>query len=66
MMAPLVGLNMDDAHRASGEKRLALNLNYVRAVEAAGGTPVLLPWLSPRSLARLFPRLDRLIQWITF
>jgi len=60
-VALLVGLNMDYAHRASGEKRLALNLNYARAVEAAGGVPVFLPWQSPRSLSRLLGRLDRLV-----
>ena len=60
-MAPLVGITMDYAHRPSGEKRLALNLSYIRAVEAAGGIPVLLPWQSSRSLTGLLPRLDRLI-----
>ncbi len=60
-MTPLVGINMDYAHRPSGEKRLALNLCYIRAVEAAGGIPVLLPWLQPRTLAKLLPKLDRLV-----
>ena len=49
---PLIGINCDYAHRPSGEKRLALNLCYVRAVEDAGGTPGLLPWQSRASLRR--------------
>lgn len=58
MPRPLIGINCDYAHRPSGGKRLALNLNYVRAVEDAGGTPVLLPWQPRASLRRALEAVD--------
>ncbi len=58
MPRPLIGINCDYAHRPSGEKRLALNLNYIRAVEDAGGTPILLPWQSRASLRRALEAVD--------
>lgn len=60
-MRPRIGLNCDYAHRPSGEKRLALNLNYVEAVEAAGGVPVLLPWQSRTSLRAALEGLDGIV-----
>lgn len=61
MPHPLIGINCDYAHRPSGEKRVALNVNYARAVEDAGGVPVLLPWQKPKALAAALDRLDGIL-----
>lgn len=57
MPRPLIGINTDYAHRPQG-KRLALDLHYVRAVEEAGGAPILLPWQSGATLDETLSRLD--------
>jgi putative glutamine amidotransferase len=43
MMAPLIGITTSIAPAGKGPERVSLNTDYVRAVEAAGGVPVLLP-----------------------
>lgn len=58
MSRPLIGINLDYAHRPSGAKRLAVDWAYPKAVEDAGGTPVLLPWMSAKPLDRALDALD--------
>ena len=58
MPRPLIAVNMDHAHRPSGAKRLATDWAYAKAVEDAGGTPVLLPWMGPKALDRALDAVD--------
>lgn len=61
MAAPLIGLTTS-ASVGTTPERLHLNAAYVRAVEAAGGVPVLLaPYLTAHARAALWPRLDALV-----
>ena len=61
MARPLIGVNVDYAHRPSGAKRLAADWAYSKAVEDAGGTPVLLPWMGPKALDRALDALDGIL-----
>jgi putative glutamine amidotransferase len=54
MRAPLIGITTSAERTDRGVDRAFLNAAYIRAVERAGGVPVLLtPFHSPASLARL-------------
>jgi putative glutamine amidotransferase len=67
-MAPLIGVTTSEVRRGDlatlrrhGEPpqhEMALGLTYMRAVELAGGVPVVLPPLAPGALATLLDRLD--------
>ena len=61
MLRPLIGINMDHAHRPSGAKRLAADWAYAKAVEDAGGAPLLLPWMGPKALDRALDALDGIL-----
>jgi putative glutamine amidotransferase len=67
-MAPLIGVTTSEVRRGDlatlrrhGEPpqhEMALGLTYMRAVELAGGVPVVLPPLAPGALDTLLDRLD--------
>jgi putative glutamine amidotransferase len=67
-MAPLIGVTTSEVRRGDlatlrrhGEPpqpEMALGLTYMRAVELAGGVPVVLPPLGPGALSTLLERLD--------
>jgi putative glutamine amidotransferase len=67
-MAPLIGVTTSEVRRGDlatlrrhGEPpqhEMALGLTYMRAVELAGGVPVVLPPLGPGALTTLLERLD--------
>ena len=61
MPRPLIGVNVDHAHRPSGAKRLAADWAYSKAVEDAGGTPVLLPWMGTKALDRALDAVDGIL-----
>ena len=68
LMAPLIGVTTSEVRRGElatlrrhGEPpqhEMALGLTYMRAVELAGGVPVVLPPLEPKALPTLLARLD--------
>jgi putative glutamine amidotransferase len=60
---PLVGLTcLAQVNRGSDEPRFAVNQVYVRALEAAGAAPVLIPLVGSESLLRaVYDRLDGLL-----
>ena len=61
-MAPLIGVTTSAERTAKGVDRAFLNAAYIRAVERAGGVPVLLtPFHSPAALDALWPRLDGIL-----
>jgi putative glutamine amidotransferase len=67
-MRPLIGVTTSEVRRGDlatlrrhGEPpqhEMALGLTYIRAVELAGGVPVVLPPLEPGAMATLLTRLD--------
>jgi putative glutamine amidotransferase len=67
-MAPLIGVTTSEVRRGDlatlrrhGEPpqhEMALGLTYMRAVELAGGVPVVLPPLAPGAMSTLLTRLD--------
>jgi putative glutamine amidotransferase len=70
-MKPLIGVTTSELRpgelstlRRHGEPpnpEMALGMTYVRAIEAAGGIPVVLPPLAARDTPRLLARLDGLV-----
>jgi putative glutamine amidotransferase len=68
LMRPLIGVTTSEVRRGDlatlrrhGEPpqhEMALGLTYMRAVELAGGVPVVLPPLDPGAIATLLTRLD--------
>ena len=59
MTVPLIGVTTSAEQTSRGVHRAFLNAAYVRAIERAGGVPVLLtPYHSPAALASLWERLD--------
>ena len=62
MTAPLIGVTTSSELTVKGVPRAFLNASYIRAVERAGGIPVLLtPYHSPAALSALWPRLDGIL-----
>src|SRR5215210_6845935 len=68
-MAPLIGVTTSEVRRGhqltlQGEPEqpeMALGMTYVRAVERAGGMPVVLPPRPPESVAAVLDRLDGVV-----
>ena len=59
MMRPLIGLTVGPTTARDGLEYARLRMTYVRAVECAGGLPVLVPPLEdPATLTALLQRLD--------
>jgi putative glutamine amidotransferase len=61
---PLIGISTMDDHDAAGvhAPRFSNNQSYSRAVEAAGGVPILIPHLEdPDALRRIYDVLDALM-----
>jgi putative glutamine amidotransferase len=56
---PLIGLTIGSEREGSDE--LTFRLAYSRAVESAGGAPVLIPPSAPSVLEAILPRLDGII-----
>ena len=64
MARPLIGITgqLEAAHWGDWVREAVLSpLTYTRAVERAGGTPVILPPVPPESVARLITGLDGLV-----
>jgi gamma-glutamyl-gamma-aminobutyrate hydrolase PuuD len=62
MTAPLIGVTTSAEQTPRGVPRAFLNASYIRAVERAGGVPVLLtPYHSPAALAALWHRLRGIV-----
>jgi len=67
-MRPLIGVTTSEVRRGDAatlrrhgeppQHEMALGLTYARAVELAGGVPVVLPPLEPGAMATLLTRLD--------
>lgn len=58
---PVIGMSTIDDHDAAGQHapRFSLNQSYVKAVEAAGGVPLLIPQVEDtEALRRLYEMLD--------
>jgi len=61
-MAPLIGVTTSAERTPKGVDRAFLNAAYVRAIERAGGVPLLLtPFHSPEAIEALWPRLDGIL-----
>jgi putative glutamine amidotransferase len=61
-MAPLIGVTTSAERTSKGVDRAFLNASYVRAIERAGGIPVLLtPYHSPGAVGALWERLDGIL-----
>ena len=61
---PLIGISTIDDHDAAGmhAPRFSLNQSYVKAVEAAGGIPILIPQLEDEgALRRIYDMLDGVV-----
>lgn len=59
MPAPIIGVTTSSERTAKGVDRAFVNAAYIRAVERAGGVPLLLtPYHSPGALARLSEYVD--------
>ena len=57
---PLIGLTVGSSLASDGQEYVRLRTTYIRAVEAAGGLPVLVPPLSDHdALVALLERLYR-------
>lgn len=62
MSAPLIGLTTYSFTNKSGSPQFAINQAYVRAIEQAGGCPVLIPFgLGVEQLETLLERLDGIL-----
>jgi len=64
MGAPIIGISTIDDHDAAGmhAPRFSLNQSYAKAVEAAGGIPVLIPQIEgAESLRRIYEMLDGIL-----
>jgi gamma-glutamyl-gamma-aminobutyrate hydrolase PuuD len=62
MTAPLIGVTTSAEQTSRGVHRAFLNAAYIRAIERAGGVPVLLtPYHSPAAVTALWPRLDGIL-----
>ena len=64
MGAPIIGISTIDDHDAAGmhAPRFSLNQSYAKAVEAAGGIPVLIPQIEEaESLRRIYEMLDGIL-----
>jgi putative glutamine amidotransferase len=62
MIPPIIGVTTSSERTDKGVDRAFLNASYIRAVERAGGVPLLLtPFHSPAALARLSERIDGLL-----
>ena len=62
MAAPIIGVTTSAERTAKGVERSFLNAAYIRAVERAGGVPLLLtPHHSPAALARFAELVDGLL-----
>jgi putative glutamine amidotransferase len=61
-MAPLIGVTTSAERTSKGVDRAFLNASYLRAIERAGGIPVLLtPYHSPSAVGALWERLDGIL-----
>ena len=62
LLRPVIGITTSSERTPGGVDRAYLNAAYVRAIERAGGLPILLtPYHSPEALAELSGRLDGLL-----
>jgi putative glutamine amidotransferase len=62
MTAPFIGVTTSAERTPRGVPRAFLNAAYVRAIERAGGVPVLLtPYHSPAALTALWQKLDGIL-----
>lgn len=62
--APLIGISTIDDHDAAGfhAPRFSLNQSYAKAIEAAGGIPILIPQIDEQSsLRRIYDMLDGIL-----
>ena len=62
--APIIGISTIDDHDAAGmhAPRFSLNQSYAKAVEAAGGIPILIPQIEEtESLRRIYEMLDGIL-----
>jgi len=61
-MGPLIGVTTSAERTPKGVDRAFLNAAYIRAIERAGGVPLLLtPFHSPGAIEALWPRLDGIL-----
>src|SRR5688572_9480668 len=61
-MTPLIGVTTSAERTPKGVDRAFLNASYVRAIQQAGGIPLLLtPYHSPAALSALWERLDGIL-----
>lgn len=61
MATPLIGITSAEDHSRQPAPYVVLKNSYVRAVEAAGGIPVVLPVADKQQARLLIPRLDGII-----
>jgi putative glutamine amidotransferase len=62
MTRPIIGVTTSSERTDKGVDRAFLNAGYIRAVERAGGVPLLLtPYHAPESVARLAEQVDGLL-----
>jgi len=61
MATPLIGITSAEDHSRQPAPYIILKNSYVRAVEAAGGIPVVLPVADKQQARLLIPRLDGII-----
>lgn len=64
MSGPIIGISTIDDHDAAGmhAPRFSLNQSYAKAVEAAGGIPILIPQIEEaESLRRIYEMLDGIL-----
>ena len=62
MAAPIIGVTTSSERTAKGVDRAFVNAAYIRAVERAGGVPLLLtPYHSPAAIARFSTLIDGLL-----
>ena len=62
--APVIGISTIDDHDAAGmhAPRFSLNQSYAKAIEAAGGIPILIPQIEETdSLRRIYDMLDGIL-----
>src|SRR5437868_15236891 len=62
MASPIIGVTTSSERTDKGVERAFLNASYIRAVERAGGVPLLLtPYHSAEALARFASHVDGLL-----
>src|SRR5204863_8492966 len=62
MTRPIIGVTTSSERTDKGVDRAFVNASYIRAVERAGGVPLLLtPYHSPEAIAHLSSQIDGLL-----